>query len=159
MEIYKNIVLQVVVCVCVCVFVFVCVCVCVRKSWSTTLMVEHRLRLCVHVDLRQILGCGKIYKNKELHNSYSSQKVTGMTNSEKTRRHRLWHTCKNLEISSKRLYWIKHQIKRKVKYIVSTILSYFYNCKIALSLQVCSIIRHRGVKHKLQVLKRNFLLY
>jgi len=58
-------------------------------------MVEHRLRLCVYVDLRRILGYGKSYKNKELHNSHSSQKVIGMTNSEKIRKHRLWHTCKN----------------------------------------------------------------
>jgi len=58
-------------------------------------MVEHRLRLHVHLDLRRIFGCGKSCKNKELHNSYSSRKVTDMTNSEKIRRHRLWHTCKN----------------------------------------------------------------
>jgi len=49
----------------------------------------------VHVDLRRILGCGKSCKSKELHDSYSSKKVTGMTISEKIRRHRLWHTCKN----------------------------------------------------------------
>jgi hypothetical protein len=69
-------------------------------------MVEHKLRLCVHVDLRRIFGCGKSCKSKELHNSYSSQKVIGMTNSEKIRKHRLWHTCKNSKIPTKRHYWI-----------------------------------------------------
>jgi hypothetical protein len=136
------------VCVCVCV----CVCEWERerereresKSLSTTLIVDHRLRLCVRVDLRRILGCGKSCKNKELHNSYSTPKLLAWSYLRRNGTH-----AKIEKFSAKDIIWHNIKIKdSKVKYFVSTILSYFYDFKIALLLQVCSIALHREVIHK-----------